>query len=103
MLAVSAESRQGGPLANIPTWKELGFPVVSANWRSVVGPKGMPQEQVQYWDGVFAKLVQSAEWTLSIRSEHMENTYSDSRATLELMDAQYKGMAANLADLGLVK
>ena len=103
MLAVSSERRQGGPLATVPTWKELGFPVVSANWRSVVGPKGMPEEQVHYWDGVFAKLVQTAEWKQSLGSEHMENTYSDSRATLELMDTQYKAMAANLADLGLVK
>ena len=103
MLAVSSERRQSGPLANVPTWKELGYPVVSANWRTVIAPKSMPAEQIQYWDGVFAKLVQTAEWKQSIASEHMENTYSDSRATLEVMDTQYKGMAASLAELGLVK
>ncbi len=47
--------------------------------------------------------MQTAEWKQSVGAEHMENTYSDSRATLELMDAQYKGMAGSLADLGLVK
>jgi hypothetical protein len=52
---------------------------------------------------VFSTLVRTAEWKQSIASEHMENTYSDSRATLELMDAQYKAMAGSLADLGLVK
>jgi putative tricarboxylic transport membrane protein len=103
MLAVSAERRQSGPLAAVPTWKELGYPVLSANWRTVVAPKGVPEEQVQYWDAVFAKLVQTAEWKQSVASAHMENTYTDSRATLELMDAQYKGMAGSLADLGLVK
>jgi putative tricarboxylic transport membrane protein len=101
MLAVSSEHRQSGPLANVPTWKELGYPVVSANWRTVVGPKGMAVEQIQYWDNVFATLVQTPEWKQSIASEHMENTYSDSRATLELMDAQYKAMAASLAELGI--
>ena len=103
MLAISSERRQGGPLASVPTWKEIGYPVLSANWRTVVGAKGLPEEQTRYWDGVFAKLVQTAEWKQSIASEHMENTYSDSRQTLELMDAQYKGMAGNLSDLGLVK
>jgi putative tricarboxylic transport membrane protein len=103
MLAVSSERRQAGPLANVPTWKELGYPVISANWRSIVGPKGMPAEQVQYWDNVFSTLVQAPEWKQSIASEHMENTYSDSRATLELMDAQYKAMTASLVELGLVK
>jgi len=103
MLAVSAEKRQSGPLASVPTWKELGYPVLSANWRSVIGPKGMSAGEVQYWDGVFSKLVSAAEWKQSIASEHMENTYSDARGTLELMEAQSKAMAAALADLGLVK
>jgi putative tricarboxylic transport membrane protein len=103
MLAVSAENRQSGPLSNVPTWKELGFPVMSANWRSVLAPKGVPEHDVRYWDSVFEKLSRSPEWKQSIDSEHMENTYSDSRGTLELMHAQYKAMSSTLADLGLVK
>src|SRR4029079_9804358 len=72
MLAVSSERRQSGPLANVPTWKELGFPVVSANWRSIVGPKAMPADQIQYWDNAFATLVRTPEWKQSIASEFME-------------------------------
>jgi len=103
ILAVSAENRLGGPLAGIPTWKELGYPVLSANWRSVVGPKALPEDEVRYWDGVFAKLSQLPEWKHSLDSEHMQDTYSDSRGTRELMDAQHKAMSAALTDLGLVK
>jgi putative tricarboxylic transport membrane protein len=101
VLAASAESRLGGPLAAVPTWKELGYPVVSANWRSIVGPKGMPDEQARYWDGVFGRLSRLPEWKQALDSEHMENTYSDSRGTRELMDHQYKAMSAALNDLGL--
>lgn len=103
ILAVSSESRLDAPLSGIPTWKELGYPVISANWRSVVGPKGLPEEQVRYWDGVFAKLSKLPEWKQSLASEHMLNTYSDSRGTRELMDTQHKAMSATLAELGLVK
>lgn len=103
ILAVSAESRLGGPLASIPTWKELGYPVLSANWRSVVGPKGLAEGEVRYWDGVFEKLSQLPEWKQSLDSEHMLNTYSNSRSTRALMDTQHKAMSATLADLGLVK
>jgi putative tricarboxylic transport membrane protein len=103
ILAVSSESRLDEPLSDIPTWKELGYPVISANWRSVVGPKGLPEEQVRYWDEVFAKLSKLPEWKQSLDSEHMMNTYSNSRGTRELMDAQHKAMSATLADLGLVK
>ena len=103
ILAVSSESRLDEPLAGIPTWKELGYPVVSANWRSVVGPKDLPEDQVRYWDGVFAKLSKLPEWKQSLDSEHMMNTYADSRGTRELMDRQHKAMSATLSDLGLVK
>ena len=103
ILAVSSESRLDEPLSDIPTWKELGYPVISANWRSVVGPKGLPEDQVRYWDEVFAKLSKLPEWKQSLDSEHMMNTYSNSRGTRELMDAQHQAMSATLADLGLVK
>jgi putative tricarboxylic transport membrane protein len=103
ILAVSSESRLDDPLAGIPTWKELGYPVLSANWRSVVGPKALPEEQVRYWDGVFAKLSKLPEWKQSLDSEHMMNTYSDSRGTRALMDTQHQAMSATLAELGLVK
>ena len=102
-IAAAAEGRLGGPLSNVPTWKELGLPVLSSNWRSVVGPKGLPDEQTRYWDAVFARLSKLPEWKQSVDSEHMENTYSDSRGTRELMEAQYKALSATLAELGLVK
>jgi tripartite-type tricarboxylate transporter receptor subunit TctC len=87
----------------VPTWKELGYPVQSANWRSVVGAKGLPEDQGRYWDTVFAKLSRLPDWKHSVESEHMEDTYLDSRNTRELMDAQSKVMRATLTDLGLVK
>ena len=102
-IAASAESRLGGPLSNVPTWKELGYPVVSLNWRSVVGPRGLTEDQVKYWEAVFAALSRLPEWKQSIESEHMENTYADSRGTRELMATQYKAMSSTLSDLGLVK
>lgn len=102
-IAVAGEARLGGPLANVPTWKELGLPVLSSNWRSVVGPKGLAEGETRYWDAVFARLAKLPEWKQSIDSEHMENTYSDSRGTRELMEVRYKAMSATLAELGLVK
>lgn len=102
-IAVSGEQRLGGPLSNVPTWKELGLPVVSSNWRSIVGPKGLLGEQTRYWDSVFGRLSKLPEWKQSLDSEHMENTYSDSRGTRELMEARYRAMSTTLAELGLVK
>jgi putative tricarboxylic transport membrane protein len=93
----------GGALAAIPTWKELGISAVSANWRSVVGPKGMSDEQIRYWDEVFAKMVQLPEWKQDLDAKLVENTYLNSSDTRKLMAKQYTELTAVLSDLGLAK
>lgn len=103
ILAVSSEHRLGGALAAIPTWKELGIPAVAANWRSVVGPKGMNDEQIRYWDDVFAKMVQLPEWKQDLDAKLVENTYLNSSDTRKLMAKQYTELTAVLSDLGLAK
>ena len=103
LLAVAAEQRQAGALAAAPTWIEQGVKVVSANWRSVVGPQGMTTAQVQYWDGVFAKLVQQEEWKKDIAAHHFANTYLNSADTRRLMEVQFVELTTALRALGLAK
>src|SRR5262249_7766425 len=59
VIGVAAPQRFEGPLAAVPTWKEQGADVVVANWRPVIGPKGLAAPQVAYWEGVFSKLTQT--------------------------------------------
>jgi len=103
IVAIASPHRLEPPLADVPTWKELGYPVYAANWRSVVGPGNLSDDQKRYWDSVFSTLSRLPEWKQSIDSEHMQNTYLDSRGTRELMDEQNKSMRSILADLQLVK
>ena len=103
MLAVSAEQRLGGELSSVPTWKELGIPAVAANWRSVVGPRGMSEQQIQYWDDVFGRLARLPEWKQDLEAKLVENTYLNSRDTRKLMDAQHAELTAVLTELGLTK
>ncbi len=103
MLAVAAEQRQSGALTTVPTWIEQGVKVVSSNWRSVVGPQGMSAAQVQYWDGIFAKLVQQDDWKKDIAAHHFENTYLNSADTRRLMEAQFAELTIALKAFGLVK
>ncbi len=103
VLAVAAEQRLGGAFASVPTWKELGFAVVAANWRSVVAAKGLSDEQVRYWDDVFTKLAQLPEWKQELQAKLEEDTYMNSRDTRRYMTAQYAELTAILSDLGLAK
>jgi len=46
----------------VPTLKELGYPIALENYNVVVGPKGLPDEVVQKLASVFEKAVQSEEY-----------------------------------------
>ena len=103
IIAVSSGQRLSGALSSIPTWKEQGVPAVSANWRNVVGPKGMSDVQIQYWDGVFAKLMQQTEWKKAMESSLTEPIYLNSADTRKLMDTLYAELTVTLRALGLAK
>lgn len=103
IIAVSADQRLGGALSAIPIWKELGVASVSALWRALVGPKGMSDGQIRYWDGVFAKLVQLPEWKQDMEAHQRENIYLDAAHTRKMMDAEYAELARVLTDLGMAK
>jgi len=102
-LAIASEKRMSGELATVPTWKELGIHAVASNWRSIIGPRGMSDEQVRYWDNVFARMVALPEWKQGLEAKLVEYTYFNSRDTRILMEREYAALAATLADLGLAK
>ena len=103
ILAVTAEQRLGGELAAVPTWRELGVTALSSNWRALVGPRGMTDDQVRYWDEVIAKMTQLPEWKLDLDAKLVENTYLNARDTRKLMDAEHAELTAILTELGLAK
>lgn len=103
ILAVTAEQRLGGELAAVPTWRELGINALSSNWRAVVGPRGMTDDQTRYWDEVIAKLAQLSEWKLDLEGKLVEATYFNARDTRKLMDAEHAELTNILTELGLAK
>jgi tripartite-type tricarboxylate transporter receptor subunit TctC len=60
-------------------------------------------EQIRYWDDVFAKMVQLPEWKQDLDAKLVENTYLNSRDTRKLMAEEYTNLTAVLSDLGLAK
>lgn len=103
LLAIAAPGRQPGPFAGIPTWKELGVEGVFANWRCVIGPKGMSPAQVAYWDEQFARLVATREWKAELEENAWDNNYLRSSATRRFFETEYDIARRTLADLGLAK
>lgn len=102
-LAVTAATRRGGALAKIPTWKELGVNAVVDNWRGVIGPKGMPPQQVAFWDDVFGRLFKLDEWQKSLEQNYWDNAALTSGGAAKYLDAQYRELRSVLVELELVK
>jgi len=102
-IAVSGPKRLAGAFANVPTWKEQGVDSVYANWRGVVGPKGITAAQVAYWDGIFARLAQMPEWREELVRLLQDPVYLNSRETKAYLDSQHQELRAVLVDLGLAK
>jgi putative tricarboxylic transport membrane protein len=103
VLAVAAPARLDGALASVPTWKEQGAEIVVANWRPVIGPKGLSAAQVAFWEEAFARLTRSDEWIGDVARSGGVNHYLNSRDLAAYFDAQYVQFRAILSDLGLAR
>lgn len=103
VLAIASPQRLEGALAAIPTWTEQGAPIVVANWRPVIGPKGLSATQVAFWEDAFAKLTRSDDWVSDVARAGGVNHYMNSRELAAYFDAQYAQFRAILSDLGLAR
>lgn len=60
-LAIATEKRD--PLVpDVPTFKELGYDVVSERYRAIAGPPGLPAEVVEYWGRVCKQVVDNPQF-----------------------------------------
>jgi len=102
-VAVSGPRRLSGAFAEVPTWKEQNVDSVYANWRGVVGPKGMSAAQIAYWDDVLSRLTQTPEWRQDLARQLQDPAYLNSQDTKRYLDAQHQELRAVLVELGLAK
>jgi putative tricarboxylic transport membrane protein len=59
-----------------PTLKEAGYDVTATpQIRAVVAPPAMPAEAAAYWEGVFAKLRETASWKKYILDNQLEESF----------------------------
>lgn len=103
LVAVAAPKRQSGALAEVPTWREQGANSVAGNWYAVYGPKYMGLAQVQYWDGIFAKVVMTDEWKWYVAEAQATTEYLNSEQTGEFFKTEYETLKSTLTELGLAK
>lgn len=103
ILGVSAATRQKGPLAELPTFREQGSNAVYFTWRGFMGPKDMKPGEIAFWDTTFATLAKSPEWLKETEKQFWDPTYTLSTAFLKQLETEFEQTRVILNDLGLAK
>ncbi len=103
ILAIASQRRLGGPLANVPTFKEQGIDSWVANWRAVFGAKGISPAQIAYWEETLAKMAATDEWKKQLEQHHWSGQFLRSREFSKYLQAEFATTRAIMGDLGLDK
>ena len=103
VLAVAAPRRLGGILAEVPTWRELGYDAVVPNWRTFLGPRKMTAAQVAYWEGAFKRLSESDEWRKELADNFWTNDFLPGAEARKQLDRDDTLLRVFLRELALAK
>lgn len=103
MIAIAGPEREHGALADVPTWKEQGLDVDFTTWRVLVGPKGMPANEIAWWDNVLQKATSSPEWATAIERNEWTAAYRNSAQTKQFLEDENKRLGSLVSELGLAK
>lgn len=107
MLAVTAPQRiggTGGAVANVPTLREQGINAPGiANWRGIIGAKGLTAMQIAYWEEVIGKATLTDDWKKQLDSNNLASRLLKSREFAKYLEAEYQATKAAMADAGLIK
>lgn len=101
-LAVSSTRRMGGALAAVPTWQELGFQS-SGSWKGVMGPKGITQAQIAFWEDVMRKTSQSEELRQYADQNQWLLEFKNAAETKKWLDQEFAALKSAMTELGLVR
>jgi putative tricarboxylic transport membrane protein len=101
-IAISANKRLGGVLAEVPTWRELGFQS-SGSWKGIMGPKGMTTEQVAFWEDVIRKVAQSDELKQYAEQNQWLLEFKGAAETKKWLDDETVALRTAMTELGLVR
>ena len=103
IIAVAAPKRMPGLISDVPRWAEHGASVIFSNWRAIVGPRGLTRSQVQYWEGVFQKLVSEPQFKEDLERNLWVSNFKGSDETRKFLQDEYDRLKVLLTELGMAK
>ncbi len=101
MLVSCAAQRGGGPLAEVPTWRELGIAAEYASYNGVLLPGGVDAEQIRFWDGALRQVSNSPEWKALVEKSGNKPVFKGYVDSHRYLEAELKETRALVGALGI--
>ena len=102
VLAVTAPARIAA-IADTPTFTELGYPLVFANWRGLFGPPGMATDAVAEHLRRLRAMRASPAWGELLDRRGWESLDADGAAFTGFLEAQESELRRTMRNLGFVQ
>src|SRR5262249_49683089 len=100
-LAISADQRVPG--IDIPTLKEQGVDVGLANWRAVVAPPGITDEQKKVLVSVMDDMAKSEAWKKTLADKQWLDLYLSGDDFAKFMTDENARITSTLQQIGLAQ
>ena len=100
-LASCAASRGTGPLAEVPTWRELGIAADYVSYNGVLLPPGVDAEQIRFWENALRQVSQSPEWRAMVEKSGNRPVFKGYVDSHRYLEAELNGSRALVASLGM--
>lgn len=101
-LAVTAAKRVAA-VAETPTFTELGYPLVFANWRGLFGPPAMTAADRQRTVEQLRSMKESAPWQAALKRRGWDSLDADGAEFTNFLASQEAQLAGTMENLGFVQ
>jgi len=92
-LAIGAAERDPA-IPDVPTFRELGFDIVSERFRALAAPPGTSPEVIAYWDNICAKVSENADYKNEMKEGGAPPVYHGSARATEMIGVMTDEMKA---------
>jgi putative tricarboxylic transport membrane protein len=105
VLGVSSAERISSDdvMKSVPTYKEQGIDIVTANWRGIFAGKDMSPEAKKYWEEAFKKMCATPEWKAELATQGVQDTYKNAADFMKQLKDEEAMYLKIYTDLGMAK
>ena len=88
-------------MPDIPTYKELNYPLVLTMYYGLIGPAGLPAEVTATWEKVLQEIMATPAWADFMKTIKASSTFQNSENLTKSSINMYREVGGQVQSLGL--